>query len=325
MAKVPNADGTPPVTVVETPKGPVGEVSVDDGEVVMTAERNPDGTFKTQIDPAQKFDIKVRDKVTGETKVYSKTVPELLRMATDGLAVQKVHDELGYYRKNVDGWKTNAETLTQTKAKLEADLQAQMELNRELLTADEALVVQRREEFAREMSPEKKLARLEAQIAEDANKTKQTTEQTKTAEMVRNFAKTQLAPTLAAAEAKIGPELVKMKLALDLVPFQVNGQVPPERLNALKAHLTGPFMDWVNAKAAERSAPNPAVEAAEKAKRDAEARAQTLANTVGRAMQPVGSAAHAGNDLTKPVAPPKNVNEAIDRIINRPIAATAGR
>jgi hypothetical protein len=325
-AEVPAVDGVPPVTA---PAVPSGEVQSEGGDVVMTAERNADGTFKTQIDPTLKFDIKVRDKETGETKTYTKTIPEVLRMAADGVWGQKVRDEVSYYRTNVPAWQESHATLTKTTEQLQADLQSQMELNRELLTADEALVVQRREEFAREMSPERELARLKAANAKkeadekaQAEKARQTTEEQRTAKVVQDFATARLAPAVTKAEQLLGSQRAKEMIAYELIPFQVNGKVPPEKLMALEAHLNGPFMQRVQAEAAARSAPDPRIEAAEKARRETEARAQVLANSVGRQISPVTSAANAGSDLTKPVPPPKNVNEAIERIINKPLAAT---
>jgi uncharacterized protein YggE len=63
------------------------------------------------------------------------------------------------------------------------------------------------------------------------------------------------------------------------------------------------------------------VAVAEEAARRAQADAQVLVNSTGRAMQPVGSVRQAGSDPQAPKAPPKNVNEAIERIINKPLAA----
>lgn len=329
---IPDADGTAasapaqPTPVApatgEAPSAssePTGEIQSETGDVVMTAERNADGTFKTKIDPTQKFDITIKDAQTGKTTTYSKTVPELLRMAVDGVAANRQKDELAYYRTNIEGWQTTHKTMTANLAKVQADLDAQMELNRELLTAPDDQVVARRQEYAQQMSPEKQLARLQAELAaERAAKTKGE-EERRTLETVSTFSNQRLVPHLAAAEAKIGPELVKMKLALDLVPFQVNGRVPPERLQALEAHLAGPFMQWVEAKAKELTTPSPAVKAAEDAVRAANARAQQVVNDTGRQIAPVGSVA--GRDPATAQKPPKNIHEAIDRIVSRPIGS----
>lgn len=310
----------PAETAASEPTGPVGEVVVDDGEIVLTAERNADGTFKTQIDPSQKFDIKIRDPETGETKVYSKTVPEVLRMAKDGVWGQKVRDEVKYYRDNVETWQQTHETLRGTVGDLQAQLDAQMELNRELLTADEELVVRRRDEYAAEMSPEKRLARLEEDIAERDRATARTAREQKDMQAVTSFANARLVPAIQQAEAMVGTEMVQMKLALDLIPFQVNGKVPPEKLAAVEAHLNGPFMQWAKAEAARRSAIRPEVQAQLDAARAAEVRAQTVVNQVGRQIAPVGTA---GADPA-PKVRPKNVHDAIESIITRPMASSAG-
>ena len=322
-----DAAGVPVVAPVVPDATPTGVMSIADADadVVMTAERNADGTFKTQIDPTQKFDLKVKDKQTGETKTYTKTIPELLRMAKDGLSAQKIHDEVGYYRKNVGDWQSQHETLTKTTTQLQADLQAQMDLNRELLTADEALVVQRRDEFAKEMSPERELARLKKDMADKEAAKTRTSEEQRTAKVVNDFATARLAPAVSEAEKLLGGQRAKEMIAYELLPFQVNGKVPPEKLYALEAHLNGPFLTRVRQEAAARSAPDPRIEAAELARRTAEQNAQRIANTVGRSISPVTSAANAGSDLTKPVPPPKNVNEAIERIINKPLQGAGAR
>lgn len=317
-------DGVPPTTAPVEPTGPQGEVTVDNGDVVLTAERNADGTFKTQIDPSQKFDIKIRDAETGETKVYSKTIPEVLRMAKDGVWGQKVRDEVSYYRINVPRWQEEHQTLSTTTAALRAQLDAQMQLNRELLTADEALVVARREEFAMEMSPEKRLARMEAELAQREAAQRQTEQEQALTRQVTDFANARLAPAVTHAVALVGDQRAKEMLAYEMLPFQVNGKVPPEQLERLANHLNGPFMERVKAEAVSKAAPDPKLAQLEEAARAARAEAQRIANATGRAMSPVSNLANTGTDTPKAVAPPKNVNEAIDRIVSRPLMAQSG-
>lgn len=317
-------DGVVPTTAGEA-TGPQGEMTVDDGDVVLTAERNADGTFKAHIDPSQKFDIKIRDAETGETKVYSKTIPEVLRMAKDGVWGQKVRDEVSYYREHTPQWRQEHQALSETTAALREELQSQMELNRELLTADEALVISRREEFAKINSPEQRLARMEAEERARTDAAFRTAQEQAQARQVMDFANARLAPVVADAVALVGEQRAKEMLAYDILPFQVNGRVPSEQLEQLARHLSGSFLARVRAEAASRAVPDPRIVQSEEAVRRAQAEAQRLANTMGRATAPVGSVAHAGADVTKPVAPPRNVNEAIDRIVSRPLVAQGAR
>lgn len=306
-------DTIPPIT--ETPTGtetptadaaptiaPTGEVQVDGGDVVMTAERNADGTFKTQLDPSQKFDIKIRDKETGETKVYSKTIPEVLRMAADGVWGQKVKDEVKYYRENVPAWQ-------QTHSTLRADLDAQMALNRELLSAPDEVVIARRTEFSQQMSPENQLARLHAQLQEQQQQQQQTILQQQQTQAANAFVQTRLAPALQNAESLVGPERVAEKLAFVTVPLLVNGQIPPERWGQLEAYVAGPFQEWAKSEAAKSTS---AASQADTLRRTQVA-AQAVVQRAGAAIRPVGSV---GAD-TAPVAKPKNYQDAIESIIRR--------
>lgn len=301
----PVADATP----TEPPIGsaPTGEVTVDNGEVVMTAERNADGTFKTQIDPTQKFDIRIKDKDTGETKVYSKTVPEMLRMAADGVWGQKVRDEVKYYRENVSSWQ-------QSHATLKADLDAQMALNRELLSAPDETVIARRTEFQQAMSPENQLARLNAQLRAQAEAQQQTQAQQQEAQQANTFIQSQLGSDLKTAEGLVGEERVAEKLALVTATMLVNGRVPPQRWGDLKAYVAGPLQEWAKTEAARTGT---AAAQAEQLRRTQVA-AQVAVQSAGAAIRPVGGA---GPDVA-PVTKPKNYQDAIDRIINKPRQAS---
>ena len=313
----------PPVAI-----GADGEIKVDGDDITLRAERNADGTFKTQIDPNQKFDIQMRDPETGEMRTYTKSMPEVLRMARDGVWGQKVKDEVSYYRKEVPQWQESfkqvsaeAQTLRQTTASLQEQLDAQMALNRELLTADDEIVIRRREEFAHEMSPEQRLARLEAQIRQERETAQLTERQQAVAREADTFISTRLAPVLSKAEADLGStefarQLVAGQIALATTPLLVNGQLPKEAWPKVEAYLSGPFQSWVQQTAAFQKSQQVESDAVRKA----QVAAQAAVNATGQVIRPVG---HASIAAPAPSGPPKNLNDAVNRIINRPLAGTA--
>lgn len=313
----------PPVAV-----GAEGEIKVDGDDITLRAERNADGTFKTQIDPNQKFDIEIRDPETGEPRKYTKSMPEILRMARDGVWGQKVKDEVAYYRKEVPAWQESfkevsakAQTLEQTAQQLQEQLEAQMALNRELLTAEDEVVIRRREEFAHEMSPEQRLAKLEAQIREEREAANLTQRQQELARQADSFIQTRLAPVLSKAEADLGGsdfarQLVAGQIALMTTPLLKNGQLPPEAWSKVEAYVQGPFQSWVQQTAAFQRAQQVDSEGLRKV----QAQAQAAVNTAGQLLRPVGNAN--GTTVPAPQGPPKNMNDAMNRIINRPLANT---
>lgn len=303
---------------------PSGEVVVDDGEVQLRAERNPDGTFKGKIDPSQKFDITMKDPESGETRTYSKTLPEVLRMARDGVWGQKVKDEVQYYRTNVPEWEKNFsqlkeqhQSVTSQLSQLQEQLEAQMALNRELLTAPDELVIQRREQFAHEQSPEQRLAKLEAQLRQEAEARAVSAKQQEQARQAESFIQTRLAPVITDAEQALGGtdfarRAVAGQIAIETQPLLVNGQLPPEVWPKVEAYLRGPFQQWVKQAAASLK---PSVDP--EAVRKAQAVAQAAVNSAGQLLRPVGTPSAS---TAKPTTPPKNVNDAMSRIINRPLA-----
>lgn len=310
--------------------GPEGEIRVDGDDITLKAERNADGTFKTQIDPTQKFDIEMRDPETGEMRKYTKSMPEVLRMARDGVWGQKVKDEVAYYRKEVPQWQQTHEALSQETAQLKQtyqqlneQLQAQMELNRELLTAPDEFVIQRREEFAHEMSPEQRLAKLEASLREREQNFRDHQEREHQARQADSFIQTRLAPVLSAAETALGNteyarQLVAGQIALATTPLLQNGVLPPSAWGSVEAYLRGPFQEWVHKTAAYQQTQVTTSTTAQEQVRKAQASAQSAVNSAGQLLRPVGSVN--GSLAPAPQGPAKNMGDAINRIINRPLA-----
>jgi hypothetical protein len=308
--------------------GSEGEIKVDGDDITLRAERNADGTFKTQIDPSQKFDIEIKDPETGEPRKYTKSMPEILRMARDGVWGQKVKDEVAYYRKEVPQWEAAHKQIVEQAAQfkqaadtLQQQLEAQMELNRALLTEPDEFVIQRREEYAHEMSPEQRLAKLEAQIREEREQANLTQRQQEQARQADAFIQTRLAPVLMKAEADLGGsdfarQLVAGQIALMTTPLLKNGQLPPEAWSKVEAYVQGPFQSWVQQTVAFQRTQQTDGDALRKA----QANAQAAVNATGQLLRPVGSVN--GSMAPAPAGPPKNMNDAISRIINRPLAGT---
>ncbi len=341
-----NADGEKIVPAVETaaeapaPTESTSELSIDNGEVVLSSQRNGDGTFKTKLDPNEKVDLVIKsiiDKETGKPKVYSKSLPELARLAKDGITLQPINQQLTtelqaiqpeveYYRTNVPKWQQETTTLQE-------QLDAQKALNRELLEAEDDIVIQRREQYRAEMTPEKQLQRERAERA--AEKAAHEAERTKTQAQKRreqhevvakSFVGSRIAPALAAAEAtglsKYTVTGLVTEITSDLV---VNGVIPPAAWPEMERRINdpnGPFQKEVKAEAAKRTQESDSVKAAREAAEAAQKKAQTVVNTDGRLMAPIG---RAGPDSASPQPPAKNSKEVLDRIIHRPLPESVAR
>lgn len=321
---------TPPAAPPAVALGAEGQIMVDGDDITLRAERNADGTFKTQIDPTQKFDIEMRDPETGEMRKYTKAIPEILRMARDGVWGQKVKDEVSYYRNEVPKWEathqqlaSQLQTIQHQSQGLQEQLDAQMALNRELLTAPDEFVIQRREEFAHEMSPEQRLAKLEASLREREANFRSEQQRTQQAQQATSFIQTRLAPVLTQAETTLGNteyarQLVAGQISLATMPLLVNGQIPPSAWPQVEAYLQGPFQQWVQQTAAYQQNLQTSAASSQEQIRRAQANAQAAVNTAGQLLRPVGSSN--GTMASAPQGPPKSMNDAMNRIINRPLA-----
>lgn len=312
------ADGTPPVMV--------SAITADEpeGEVVLRARDPKTGQF-SDMDQTRTYELSIRDKQTGETKVYNKTLPDLMRLAKDGVAMQKSHGELKYYRENLPAWQETHQQTEQRAQSLEA-------LALELLTADEATVIARREAYASEQTPEKQLARRqaeldarEARLTQDTQRRQQTARQQQVMQQATALASS-VGPIVDEARSLVGAEAAAGKLALDTAHLMVNGQIPPERFPQFKAYVEGPYRAWAQGEAAKRSTvqqlqtqTQAELEAAQRTRQQA----QLAARSVGSATRPTGGMA---SNAPAPQGKPKNMNDAIARIVSgngRPIAASA--
>ncbi len=319
---------------------PVSEISIDDGEVTLASQRNPDGTYKTKLDPNEKVDLVIKsiiDKETGKPKVYSKSLPELARLAKDGITLQQtvqqvqgelkaVQPEVEYYRTNLPQWKQDAESLAQRLADMEA-------LNRTLLSADDEVVIQHREAYKQEMSPEKQLERMKAERAAEVEQ-RQKSEQQQAAKarqeqiqkIATSFVESRIAPSLKAAEtAGLSKHTVTGLVTNITSDLMVNGVIPPANWPEMERRITapdGPFQTEVRSEAARRTTESDSVKAAREAAERTQRQAQAVVNADGRLMAPIG---RAGPDSAPKLPPAKNSKEVLDRIIHRPLPESVAR
>lgn len=302
---------------------PVEELSLDDGAITLAAARNADGTFTHKIDPSAKHDFKVKDKATGEVKSYSKTIPELARMAADAIGMQqkvqeaqKLTPEVEYYRQNLPKWQDHERSLSQRLADMEA-------LNVELLTADDEIVIQRREAYKAEMSPEKQLERMKAQETERLNRERMTKQQ----QIAKSFMDSRIAPAIASAVKAGVNEFTVRGIVSDVTDdLMVNGVIPPANWPEMERRINdpnGPLAKAVAEQTAKHAAGTASTSAAEQAALEAQKRAQLVVNDAGRQLTPIGRAV---TDTSAPAQPkPKDMREAMNRLINRPLPETIQR
>ncbi len=332
----------PPVSAEAVPVSsePVSEISIDDGEVTLASQRNPDGTYKTKLDPNEKVDLVIKtiiDPETGKPKVYSKSLPELARLAKDGITLQQtvqkvqgelkaVQPEVEYYRTNVAQWKEHTESLTQRLADMEA-------LNRTLLSAEDEVVIQHREAYKAEMSPEKQLERMQAERKAEQEQAKQTAQQQaakarqeQIQKIATTFVESRIAPSLKAAEAAgLSKHTVTGLVTHITSDLMVNGVIPPANWPEMERRITapdGPFQTELRAESARRTTESDSVKAAREAAERSQKQAQAVVNADGRLMAPIG---RAGPDSAPKLPAAKNTKEVLDRIIHRPLPESVQR
>ena len=304
-------DTVPPPTVA--PESIVRELTIEDPDgTVELRSRAEDGRFEP-LDTSKKYELRIKDKETGETKVYNKELPDILRLAKDGIAMQKSRDELSYYRQNVPKW-------TQSDTQLRQELEGHKALALALLTEDEPSVVARREAYRAQFTPEAENQRLRQQLSQLTSQANtpivQQPQRVDTTPHVQALA-SRIGQTVAEVEGLVGKERAAGKIALDLSQFYVNGQIPVERFPQLEQYVNGPFKQWAQAEAAKATQDQTAAQTAlAEAKRTQQA-AQQAARTVGTATRPSPVSPNQ-NAAPKPI---RSKEDAISRIISRPIGA----
>lgn len=327
QAVAPPADGSVP-PVATDPTAPPAEPS-QVMEVVVQDADGQDYTFRARdpktgqfapMDVDRVFEWEGgKDKVTGEVKVYRKSMKEMQRLAVDGIAMQKSREELNYYRQNAPEWQKGHQQLEQKVTQAQSEAQQLRNLVHQLLTEDETWVVSEREKYAKQFTPEQQMARLQNRIAElesGRNIPQQTQPPARPAvdpqvqQMVGGFVQ-RTAPILEQVGQMVGEEAATGKFVRFTTPLLVNGQIPPHRLAEVEAFVQGPYLQWAQEQAASKTNATQELERARAQAAAIQARAQAAANQVGAAQRPAG-----GLPSNAPVQlpPARNREEAIHRI-----------
>lgn len=287
---------------------------VGTGDTLFRIRDKDTGQWKPT--PTDMIEVAMRDPDTGEVRMYEKSVPDLVRMARDGVArektVSKMMPEVKYYRDNVGKWQD-------TTTKLQTQLAAQMELNREMLSSEEKYL-ERREQYAQEMAPDKRAERLQAQLDARTRADNETAAKQQLAAQVNGFYQTRIQPIVNDAMKVLPPEMIIGRINADTLPLMVNGVIPPQHWPQYEAYVRGPFAQWAKNEGAKWTQNAVARETSAKAADAAQKANQKTINDQARTMQPVGRVAQ-GTAAAEPVklAPPKNKREALERLVSRPL------
>ena len=294
------------------------EPIVDDSEkdVASVADAPGAGKFRVRTEegsftetPAVKVEFQV-----GE-KVYTKGVPELVRMAIDGVAGQRAVAQARQLESEVIP-RLQGEAQTQI-AQMRADLEAQIELNAAIL-ADETgeTWAKNHEKFAQARSPEQIARRAQ----EEANAARAALAESQQTQYVQHIHATQIKPVFdrVAAECPDVSDHTKAGFVADLTKdLLVNGRIPPERFAELVGRMNGPYVEMARAEQARHTQAKAALDAeVAKARAEAQAelrKAQAKQNELVAPIAPVGAVP--GSAVQTPRPPAKTRREALERII----------
>lgn len=303
-APVEEDDNSPLVTLIQFDE--------PDGQVDLRSRDPETGQFR-EMDASQAFEFSMKDKATGETRSYNKTLPELVRLAKDGIAMQQSRDELQAYRQGLP----QMQTLLQQKEEEAKGLRA---LAEQLLTGTPDYVNQQRAAYAQEMTPEKIYARQLAELQQE--RARIAAQQTNTQQAYENRQTDALTgaigPVIQEVEGLVGPEMATGKMMRDTVHLMVNGRYPPQNFPALQAYVHGPYLQWAKEAAAKKA--QTATETV-KAKETQKA-AQAAVRAAGAATRPstVASGAASATPVSKA---PVGLEATIQSIISKPIPQVA--
>lgn len=312
----PNA---PPVEA--TPVVMVSEIKEDDGdgEIVLRARDPKTGQF-SEMDQTRTYELSRRDKATGEVRVYNKTLPEVLRLANDGLGMQKARDELSHYRQHVPQWQ-------QAHANQQQEIDGLRAIALELLTADEGVVIDRRNAYLAEQAPEKILARRqqdldarESRLRQDETRRQQAAQQQEIGQHAQALA-SRIGSVVQDVVGLVGQEAAAGKIALETASMMTNGRIPPERFRELEQYVQGPYLAWAKSEAAKRTTATTTAADLERQRQqtlDIQRKAQLAAQQAGAASRPMGGMGGGAQPAAKK---PVGVQATIDAIVRRPLAA----
>lgn len=239
-----------------------------------------------------------------------KDLAGVARLAADGIANARHANENHQYRTQV------VPQFEQQVSTLQQQLEAQIALNREILS-DEARYAARRQEFAELNSPEQRLARAEQALTERDRQDAQRAESQQHVAYYEANVLPALVSVLTDAPTVTNEEVMG-RIALETGNLLVGGVVPPEHYPQFAHYLRTTLAPWANELHAQRSQADTARREAEQ-QADAERRrvAQQTVNTdVGRALAPMAPATTVPiTPGTTTQAPPRSRAEARRQIL----------
>ena len=294
------------------------EPIVDESEKDLAAVADAPGAGKFRVrDDAGAFTdtpaVKVEFQV-GE-KVYTKGVPELVRMAIDGVAGQRAVAQARQFESEIiPRLQSEAQAVI---AQVRADLEAQIELNAAIL-ADESgeTWAKNHEKFAQARSPESVARRAQ----EEANAARAALAESQQTQYVQQIHATHIAPVFdrVAAECPDVSDHTKAGFVADLTKdLLVNGKIPPERFPELVRRVQGPYVELARAEQARHAESKIKLDAEiAKARADAQAelrQAQAKQNALVAPIAPIGAVP--GTIASGPRPQAKSRKEALERVM----------
>lgn len=278
-------------------------IDVGTGDSLFRVRDPATGQFKQP--GTDVIELAFRDE-NGKITTHEKTLPELARMARDGIAGQKVIAEVKLYRDREPHIQTTIQ-------KLQAERDAQIELNRAMLSSEDEYI-QRVLEYADATSPEKRLAHLEAERDREMSARRSAEETQRFTQEVASFHSTRIEPVINAAIAELPVEMVLGKIAYDTDFMKDNtGKIPKANWGDYATYINTAFKSWARDNITQQRSQR------QEADRTLAARTSATVDSLtsmGRAMSPPIGGSMVG-DARRPEAPARTKEEAMERIISR--------
>jgi hypothetical protein len=253
---------------------------------------------------SQKFELQVGG------KTYVKDLAGFGRLAADGIANARHATENNHLRTQV------VPQMESQLGTLQQQLEAQIALNREILS-DENRYAARRQEFSQLNSPEQRAQRAETALEE---RDRLDTERTQSQQHVAYY-RDNVLPALTSvftASPTVTNEEVMGRIALETQHLLQNGVIPPANYPKFVDYLTKTLAPWASGLHGQRSQADTArKQAEERAEADRRRTTQAAQNAdVGRSLAPVAPAAATPiTPGTTTQSPPRNRAEARRQII----------
>lgn len=271
-------------------------VDLGTGDALFRVRDSKSGQFIEA--PDLMVDVAMRDKATGEVKAYQKSIPELARMARDGVAGQRVLGEHAQLAAKIPELQTQLQEVAGREQSYAAMLT-------EMLSDPTGAAWERRvREYQAETAPDRVAAREVQSVARERD---QLAQQLQTQQR-HLFYSTRIQPVIEQLTAALGPEVVLGKIQLETARLNgLNGQIPPDQWPALDAYVNGPLKTWGEQQIAARTGATASADAERR-------REQANRNATVTAARPTGRPA---GTTPAPLPPAKNINDIADRIVAR--------